>query len=491
MRAAAAYKAWPACLPGKCIVHVEKQNRKSAAMNLTQGAPTGLILRFAVPILFTFLLQQFYGIVDTAVVGQYVGKEALSAVGATGSVNFLIIGFCMGLCNGFVIPIAQAFGARDKKLMRRFMANGIWATIGFGVVVTVLVCVFCRQILVLMQTPENILDGAYTYIFIIFAGIPITLAYNLFAGVIRSLGDSRSPLIFLMIASVIHIGFDIISVRVLGMGVEGPAFATLLAQLFSAVMCFLLLLRRFDVLRISRREWRADRGLLLHLCGMGVPMGLQYSITAIGSVLAQVGVNSLGSDAVAAVSAATRITNFFGCPMDALGSAMATYTGQNVGARKIKRVKQGLRATLILALIYAGAAFAVLALLGKQLSLLFLKPEETAIIANAGQFLLCNGAFYVALALVNVLRYTMQGAGYSALSIFSGVMEMIARSVVGILLVPVFGYASVCFASPLAWVLADAFLIPGCRYVIRRLQAEEPPAPEPVLPPPPEQAKRE
>ena len=442
---------------------------KSSEINLTVGNPAGVILRFCIPILFTQLLQNLYSTIDTVVIGQFLGKEALAGVGSTGAVNFLVIGFCMGICMGFVIPVAQYFGAQDFRSLRKSFANSIWCSIFFAVVVTCIVCIFCRQILLLMQTPENVIGYAYQYIFIIFAGIPITIAYNLLAGVIRSLGDSKSPLIFLMIASVINIGFDFLSVTVLQMGVRGPAVATLLSQLFSAILCFLHIKKRFPLLHIhDKEEWKADTYFIIELCRMGVPMGLQFSITAIGSVILQAGVNSLGSDAVAAVSSASKFCLFIQCPTDALGSSLSTYAGQNIGAKKLDRIGQGLRAAVIAGFIYSVIMFLIMLFTAKYCMLLFIKAEETEILSRAARYITITALCYPLLVIVNTFRYTIQGMGYSAFAITAGIMEMIARTIVGVLLIPAFGFSATCFSSPIAWLFADIFLIPAYFYVVMR-----------------------
>lgn len=333
---------------------------RNAATDLTEGTPWKIIMRFSIPLFFTFLLQQFYNMVDTIVVGQFLGKDALAGVGSTGAINFMIIGFCMGLANGFVIPVAQRYGAKDYKDMRRFVANSIWLTVFFAAIMSITVCILCRSVLIAMKTPADILDLAYDYIFIIFAGIPITLAYNLLTGIIRSLGDSKSPLIFLLMAAVANIGFDILSVTVLKLGVRGPAFATLLAQAFSVVLSLWCIKTKFPILKMEPGEWKLHGKHIGILCKMGIPMGLQYSITAIGSVVLQTGINTLGSAAVASVSAASKLSMFLACPFDAIGSAMATYTGQNVGAGKIERIGQGLKASVLIGITYSILIFLVM-----------------------------------------------------------------------------------------------------------------------------------
>ena len=439
--------------------------------DLTQGSPMKLILGFSVPLLFGFLFQQFYNLVDTIIVGRFLGTDNLAAVGATGSVNFLIIGFCMGICSGFSIPISHKFGAGDLSGMRRVVANCIWLAIGFGMVITLLTTLLCRYILVLMRTPDNIIDAAYSYIWVIFLGIPTTFLYNMTSGVIRALGDSKTPVIFLVMASFINIGLDLFFIINLKWGVAGAAWATVISQGISGACCLLFIIKKFDILRIQKGEWAPNRHLMGSLCGMGVPMGLQYSITAIGSVILQSATNTLGSDAVAAVTAAGRITGFLACPFDALGSTMATYGGQTVGAGKLDRLGTGLKSCVMLGAGYSVIAVLVAVFLGEPLATLFLDASEVSIIGNVRLFLICNTAFYFPLALVNIIRFLIQGMGFPTFAILAGVFEMAARTLAGFVLVPAFGFPGVCFGSPIAWVFADIFLIPAYFHVRKVLQS--------------------
>ncbi len=403
---------------------------------MTNGSPMKLILGFSVPLLFGFLFQQFYNLMDTLIVGRFLGVDDLAAVGSTGSVNFLIIGFCMGVCNGFAIPLAHKFGAGDYKGMRGFMMNAIYLSAIFAV--------------------------------IIFWGIPVTYLYNLVSGIIRSMGDSRTPVVFLVIAAVINIGLDLFFIVVLGTGVEGAAWATVISQLISGVGCLIYSIRHFEILHPEKEEMQVNKTYMMTLCGMGVPMGLQYSITAIGSVILQSAVNSLGSHAVAAMTAGSKIGMFFCCPFDALGSTMATYGGQNVGAKKLDRVSGGLKAASILGCAYAVLAFVIMIFFRGALAGFFVGEAEPEVVSNAGLFLLINSAFYIPLAFVNIVRFLIQGMGYSKFAILAGVFEMVARTLVGFAFVPVFGYVAACFASPVAWIFADAFLFPAYFHVLKK-----------------------
>ena len=448
--------------------------------DLTTGSPMRLILGFALPTLLGMLFQQFYNMMDTMIVGKLLGATALAAVGSTGSINFFVIGFCMGMCNGFAIPVAQRMGAGDFSQMRRYVANAAWLAIAFSVVLTAATGLLCGSILTAMRTPADIYEGAYWYIFIIFMGIPATFLYNLLAAIIRSLGDSKTPVYFLAISSVLNIGLDLAFILVFHLGVAGASLATVLSQGVSGLACLVYMVKKFPILHMSREERRLDARSCRGLCFMGVPMGLQYSITAIGSIFLQSAVNSLGSLYVAGVAAGGKLFQLLGCPYDALGATMATYCGQNVGAVKLDRLGQGVRACSLLGLIYAVVAFGGMLLFAPQGAMLFLDPTEpelATLVALAAQYIRTLTAFFFPLALVNIVRFSIQGMGFSGLAILAGVMEMFARTAVGVIFVPMFGYTAACFASPAAWVCADAFLIPACMGSINRLRkiyAKEP-----------------
>lgn len=442
---------------------------RSSTKDMTMGSPMKLILGFAVPLLFGFLFQQFYSVVDTVIVGQFLGVKALAGVGSTGSLNFMIIGFCMGVCNGFAIPVAHKFGAKDFSGMRQFIANSVWLSAGFAVVMTAVVVLLCRDILTWMNTPEDIFEFAYIYILIIFWGIPASYLYNLLSGIIRSMGDSKTPLMFLLLSSILNIGLDLLCILTFRMGIAGAAVATVVSQLISGVLCLFYMRKKFDILKIEKEEWKVNFSHMKTLCGMGVPMGLQYSITAIGSVILQTSVNSLGSVAVAAVTAAGKVSMFFSCPFDAMGSTMATYGGQNVGAKKLDRLGKGLFSCSVLGIVYALAAFVALFFWGDIFIGMFVKEGSAEIMTQARQMLIVISAFYIPLAFVNIIRFMIQGMGFSAFAVLAGVCEMAARALAGLFLVPAFGFTGACYASPLAWLLADAFLIPAYIHVRRKL----------------------
>lgn len=447
-----------------------QKNTNTNIKDLTVGNPMSLIMGFAVSLLWGMLFQQLYNIIDTAIVSWTLGKEAYAGMGSTGAVNFLIMGFCMGVCNGFAIPIAQRFGARDYKSMRKFYTHAIILCSAFAVVMTFFVSIFCRQILVAMKTPDSLIEFAYKYIIVIFLGIPVTYMYNLLSAAIRALGDSKHPVQFLIIGSILNIALDLIFIMVFHWGISGAAFATVLSQLVTGLMCLVFILKKIDLLKLSKTDWELDRSHFLILFNMGVPMGLQYSITAIGSVILQTAINSLGEDAVTAVTTASKVTMFFCIPFDALGSTMATYGGQNVGAKRLDHLTDGLKAATKIGSIYSIIAFVVLYFFGRYFAMIFISADEVACLDNAHQFLILNSVFWIPLALVNIVRFLIQGMGYSMFAVIAGVMEMIGRSMMATLMVPKIGFTAICLASPMAWFLADAFLIPAFFIVRNRLK---------------------
>ncbi len=436
--------------------------------DMTNGSPTKLILEFAIPMLFGLLFQQLYNMADTIIVGRFLGVDALAGVGSTSSINFMINGFVIGLSSGFSIPVAQRFGAKDYKDMRRFVANIIWLYILFSIIMTAILVVSTYNVLIIMNTPKNIIKHAYNYIFIVFAGVSIIFGYNILAAIMRSLGDSKTPVYFLVISSVINVILDIVFILNLGTGVEGAAYATLISQGFSALLCLFYMRKKFDILKLDSSEMHWHSKYISTLCAMGIPMGLQYSITAIGSIILQVSVNSLGSIAVASVAAGQKINNFFAAPFDSLGGTMATYTGQNIGAGKIDRIRYGVRQATIIGSIYAVMACIIIFFFGDRFALFFVKSTETVVISQAHLYTKICSFFFIPLVFVNVWRFSIQGMGYSILAILAGVAEMFARIIIAIFFVPLGGYFAVGFASPLAWTFATLFLIPAFYHCINR-----------------------
>lgn len=445
---------------------------KAKDHDLTVGSPFKLIIAFAVPMILGNLLQQLYNFVDTMIVGHFLGVDALAGVGATGSINFLILGFCMGMCSGFAIPVAQTYGSKDFVTMRKYIANALYLSVGFSILITLIVSLLCRHILVWMRTPDNVIDYSYVYILTIFIGIPVTFLYNILAGVIRAIGDSKTPLIFLIISTIINIILDYLFIAGLHLGVFGAALATVLAQLLSGIMCIILVIKKLDILHISGSEWEVNTYYMQKLCMMGLPMGLQYSITAIGSVILQSSVNMLGSLAVAATTAASKVNMLFLCILDALGASMATYGGQNLGAGRIDRIKKGTLAAVIIGISYSIFALVAVIFVRVPLIKLFVDEPVPEMVDMAALHVIITTGSLTFLVFVNVLRFVIQGVGFSTFAILAGVFEMIARTIAGLVFIPAFDFVGACVASPFAWLLADCFLVPAFFYVMHRLERD-------------------
>ncbi len=441
--------------------------------DMTVGKPTAKIVSFALPLIMGYILQQVYLIVDAAIVGRWIGVGALAAVGASSSIMFLIMGFCNGSCAGFSIPIAQSFGAKDYSMMRAYVANALRVATVIAVVLTVITCIFCNRILRVVNTPEDIFHDASVFLFLQFLTIPFTIAFNLLAGFIRALGNSRQPFYFLIAASLLNVLLDVLLILVIGLGVEGAGIATLLSQLFSALLCVIYIRKHLQVLIPTGSERAYQDKMVGRLLNAGIPMGLQFSITGIGIIMLQSANNALGTVYVAAFTASMRVKYLFTCVFENIGVAMATYCGQNVGAWKLQRIITGVRSAIIIMLVYFVFTMLIIYPFADEMMMAFVdnsSVSSTAIVENAAMFMRIANYFYPVLGLLTILRYSIQGMGYSNLSMLSGVMEMIARCGVSLWIVPMFHFLGVCYGDPVAWVSADLFLIPAFIYVYRRLR---------------------
>lgn len=442
----------------------------ATSREMTAGRPLPLIFSFTMPLLLGNLLQQTYSLVDAAIVGKFLGINALASVGASSSVVFLILGFCNGCSCGFGIPVAQKFGARDYGLMRRYVSASLKISVVLSVLIAVATSIWCGDILQMMRTPGNIFEGAYAYLLVTFIGVPCTFLYNMLSSIIRALGDSKTPFWFLLLSTVLNVVLDLFFILVLDWGVLGAGIATVISQGFSALLCYFYMYRHFEILRGTTEEKKFQWKLARNLLYIGMPMGLQFSITAIGSIMLQSANNALGTACVAAFTSAVRIKMFFICPFESLGIAMATYSGQNFGAGKPERIWQGLKASALMMIIYCVLTFIILMFGSRLFALLFVDASETEILNYTELFLHVACSFFPVLGLLCILRYTIQGAGYTGLAMLSGVSEMIARTLVSIYAVPVWGFMAVCFGDPMAWIAANLFLIPAFIYVYRKLK---------------------
>ena len=447
--------------------------RKSGTTDLTVGKPLFQILRFALPLVLGTLFQQLYSFADTVIVGRCLGTDALGAVGTTYSLNFLILGFVQGACVGFGIPVAETFGAKDQGGLRKYLFNGALLCVVLSVVFTIFTTLMAGPLLQLIHTPEELYADAVLYIRIIFLGIPATVLYNYASSVLRAMGDSQHPFYFLLAASVLNIGLDYLLIVSMGTGVDGAAIATVLSQLLSGGLCAFWFFTR--TAKQEELTFRGQRSLLSaghckRLAYIGFPMGFEYSVSAIGAVIMQDAINLLGSTAVAAQTAGEKIRQMFTLPMESVGMAMATYVGQNHGAHRTDRIKQGIKDGCTIQLTYCVAAWVVIFFVKPYAVGLVLGDADPAVTAGAIQYLAIMSMLFCFHGLLMIFRNTLQGLGYSVQAIISGVGELIGRSLGGLLAVKTgLGYVGICLSNPFAWGLAMLY----CMFMVRRVLKRE------------------
>lgn len=447
--------------------------RKSGTTDLTVGKPLFQILRFALPLVLGTLFQQLYSFADTVIVGRCLGTDALGAVGTTYSLNFLILGFVQGACVGFGIPVAETFGAKDQGGLRKYLFNGALLCVVLSVVFTLFTTLMAGPLLQLIHTPEELYADAVLYIRIIFLGIPATVLYNYASSVLRAMGDSQHPFYFLLAASVLNIGLDYLLIVSMGMGVDGAALATVLSQLLSGGLCafwFFTRTAKQEVLTFRGQSSLLSAGHCKRLAYIGFPMGFEYSVSAIGAVIMQDAINLLGSTAVAAQTAGEKIRQMFTLPMESVGMAMATYVGQNHGAHRTDRIKQGIQDGCTIQLTYCVAAWVVIFFVKPYAVGLVLGDADPAVTAGAIQYLAIMSMLFCFHGLLMIFRNTLQGLGYSVQAIISGVGELIGRSLGGLLAVKTgLGYVGICLSNPFAWGLAMLY----CMFMVRRMLKRE------------------
>lgn len=442
--------------------------------DLTKGKPLGLILNFSVPIILGNLVQQAYSWADTMMVGKILGNGALSAVGATGAITFLIIGFLIGIAEGSCLMVSRYFGSGDKVTMRRCVGNIIYVCLAITLMLTVIALVFNRSILTVMNTPADIIDGAAEYLEVIYIGMTASMLYNVCAGVMRALGDSRSPLYFLILSAVLNIGLNYVFMVAVPMGIKGAAVATVISQLFSGIASVVYIRFKLEDLRLSKDDMKPRGAFIGRICALSLPMAFQYSITAIGSIFLQTAINGIGSHAVTAFTVGDKVWNFGWSVINCVGVGLAGFCSQNIGAAKIQRVKQGVRYITFFCLGMAAATAALFLTCGVWLSSLFLSEGNAEILDYLRTYYLIHSPFLPVLAMIGVYRNAIMGMGYSLQGMLAGFLELIGRTVISVALVGVIGFAACCLASPAAWVMADMLLIPMYFHIIRKLGREHP-----------------
>lgn len=441
--------------------------------DMTVGSPGKMILQFTFPLFIGNVFQQLYNMADTIIVGKFVGANALAAVGSTGTIMFLIIGFLQGLTAGFTVPTAQKFGAGDLKAMRKTVGSAAILSAIVSVIMTVVSMLGMKSLLHLLNTPSDIFQDAYSYIMVICAGIFAQVLYNLLASILRALGNSKIPLYFLILAAGLNVVLDLVFIIVFHMGAVGAAYATVISQGVSGALCLIYIVKKVPVLKMKKDDWKMNGHLVKIQFGVGFPMALQYSITAIGSMMMQSALNILGSVVIAGFTAGSKIEQLVTQAYVALGTTMATYSAQNMGAGKIDRIRKGFKNAMIIGTIYSIVTSIFVMTAGKYLTPLFLSENLGEIMGYVDIYLKCVGMFFIPLAIVNIFRNGIQGMGYGLLPMMAGVAELIGRGVVAIIASQKRSYVGVCMASPVAWILAGGLLLVMYYFIMRRAKSFE------------------
>ncbi len=427
---------------------------KQGTMDLTTGSPIKQILLFSLPLVLGTLFQQLYSFVDTIMVGRLIGSDALAAVGATYSLNFLILGFVQGACVGFGIPLAQAIGAKDKEEFKRYFWNGSYLCVIIGILFTIGTFLMTEPLLALIKTPVDIFENATIYIKIIFLGIPATILYNFCSGALRAAGDSRRPFYFLIFSSFLNIVLDYVFIVPIPMGVAGAALATVLSQFVSGLLNLIWIVTKTDLLKESIGFRKISKIHVGKLCKVGLPMGFEYSVSAIGAVVMQSAINALGTIVVAGQTAGEKIRQMFTLPMESVGMGMATYVGQNDGANRPDRIKEGIKSGLIIQLTYCAFAWIVIFFGKGAFTTLVLGADAGEAGVLSIQYLTIISVLFCIHGSLMIMRNTLQGMGYSTHAVFSGVGELLGRSFGGWLSIQHLGFVGICLANPLAWGFA-------------------------------------
>ena len=436
--------------------------------DMTVGSPVRLILRFMIPVCLGNIFQQFYNVADSIVAGQFIGVNALAAIGSTGSLMFFVTGWLNGLSSGFAILVSQWFGAKEYDRMRHYVAMSIYLAAAFAILMTVGLLIANEPILRLMNYSDDIMPDVKLYMGIIYAGLIVTAAYNSLAAFLRALGDSKSPLYFLVISAAINVVLDIAFIVVFGMGVEGCAYATVIAQGISALLCFIYILKRFPILHLKREDFKISFESFGRLLALGIPMGLQFSITAIGTIIVQGAVNIYGEIYMAGFSAAGKLQNLIATVFTAFGATIATYVGQNRGAGKMDRVKQGVRCTQIMILIWSVVLMVVMYFGGKYMTWLFISPSETEVVNASVTYFHTVFWCYPFLGSIFLYRNTLQGMGYGLVPMLGGIFELVARSAIVMIVAGHTSFAGVCLSDPAAWIAALIPLVPYYFYKMHK-----------------------
>lgn len=427
--------------------------------DLTQGNVAKLLLFFAFPTLLSNVFQQFYNLADTAIAGHILGDNALVAIGASSTINSLVLSFAWGLNGGFGIIIAQCFGAKDFKKLKKSVAISLSINVLFSLIVCIFGIFMSRPMLQALNTPSARLNEANSYISVILVFIIVPMLYNLEAVILRSLGDSKTPLYFLIFSSVLNIILDYVLIKFTHMGVKGAAVATVLAQLLSVILCFVVILKNFKIIKLKKNDFHFSASLFKNMMSAGMAMAVMNSIFSIGSIIMQGSINALGEDIIAAHLGSRKVAEMFMQPLVTIGTACSTFVGQNYGALKIGRIKASIKYSTIYSLIWSVFTFFILWFFGGQIARLVTGSASQVVFDNTQMYLRVNAPFYFVLGLLFTLRFSIQSVDRKMPPIISSSMELASKIAAAYLFIPLWGYLGACIAEPLSWTLGAIYLL--------------------------------
>lgn len=427
--------------------------------DLTQGNVAKLLLFFAFPTLLSNVFQQFYNLADTAIAGHILGDNALVAIGASSTVNSLVLSFAWGLNGGFGIIIAQCFGAKDFKKLKKSVAISLSINVLFSLIVCIFGIFMSRPMLQALNTPAARLNEANSYISVILVFIIVPMLYNLEAVILRSLGDGKTPLYFLIFSSVLNIILDYVLIKFTQMGVKGAAVATVLAQLLSVILCFVVILKNFKIIRLKKNDFHFSASLFKNMMSAGMAMAVMNSIFSIGSIIMQGSINALGEDIIAAHLGSRKVAEMFMQPLVTIGTACSTFVGQNYGALKIGRIKASIKYSTIYSLIWSVFTFFILWFFGGQIARVVTGSASQVVFDNTQMYLRINAPFYFVLGLLFTLRFSIQSVDRKMPPIISSSMELASKIAAAYLFIPLWGYLGACIAEPLSWTLGAIYLL--------------------------------
>lgn len=447
-------------------------------LDMTKGKPFKLILTFIFPVLCGNLFQQFYNMVDTIIVGRFVGFDALGAVGATGTIMFLIIGFSTGLTSGFTVITAQKFGAGDYDGVKVSVYNALFLSVFVTVIMTAVSVLGMPSLLRLMNTPEDIFEMSYQYITIICGGLTFTILYNILASLLRAVGNSKAPLYFLIISATLNIGLDLLFIKGFSLGVVGASLATVVSQGISGILCAIYTMKKVPMLVPTKEQRRINSQCIKNQLMIGIPMALQFSITAVGTIMVQAALNNFGSTIIASYTAANKVSQFMTLPYSAMGVTMATYAAQNRGINDISRIRKGVRVSTILNAVYSVVIYAVAIAALSPMMKLFIDtsslevPFET-VFSYGKIYMLISGTCFIPLGEIFILRNAMQGCGFSLMPMLGGVVELISRAIISTIATKKMSFEGVCAADPITWLVTAIFLVIAYLFTARKMRLDK------------------